>query len=477
MKFLKKRSNLFITIILLVAIVGGAWYFMRPSAADETVTPELQTTKVRTGDLVITANGAGTIIPRLQADLGFRTSGILQAVNVEVGQTVSKGQELASLEDSLQQAQLAQADADFQALFSAASIAAAKVNLANAEITLQNSIEKLQYLIGPEVYYWETELAKANQALTELQGNSQSTEQQIADVQKAVDRATTNLLAAQQRYKVEYVPGTFTYTYIDEVTGEEVTSAIPPSEVDIELARANVDAANAAVQDARSGLEILQAGPDAITSPVTAVQGSQTAKIEQARLALENARLTVENTHLVAPFDGVVISLDAVIGQTVNTAPLLTLATTRDLQARFYLDETDLDKAMTGNKVVISFDAFPDTTIDGEVTSVEQALQVVDGTPVIVSWASLKNENNLPILSGMTIDVEVVGGESLNTLLVPTQALRELAPGSYAVFVVQPDNSLKLTPVTIGLRDFANVEILSGLVVGDIVSTGTIETK
>jgi len=477
MKLLKKRSNLFIIAILLVAIIGGTWYFTRPTAMDETAAPELQTTKVRTGDLVITASGAGTIIPRLQADLGFRTSGILQSVDVEVGQAVVKGQELARLEDSLQQAQLAQAEADFQALFSEASIATAKVSLANAEISLQNNIEELQYLIGPEVYYWEAELAKANQLLTELQANSQSTEQQIDDAKKAIDRASSNLLAAQQRYQVEYVPGTFTYTYTDEVTGEEVTAVIPPDEIDITLARANVDAANAAVADARSGLDILQAGPQAVTGPVTAVQGSQTAKIEQARLALENARLAVENTNLIAPFDGVVIKLDAVIGQTVNTAPLLTLATTRDLQARFYLDETDLDKAMVGNKVIISFDAFPDTTINGEVVSVEQALQVVDGTPVIVSWASLNNENSLPILSGMTIDVEVVGGESLNTILVPAQALRELAPGSYAVFVVQPDNSLKLTPVTIGLRDFANVEILSGLKAGDIVSTGTIETK
>jgi hypothetical protein len=45
------------------------------------------------------------------------------------------------------------------------------------------------------------------------------------------------------------------------------------------------------------------------------------------------------------------------------------------------------------------------------------------------------------------------------------------------VFVVQPDGQLKLTPVTIGLRDFANVQILSGLQAGDVVSTGTVETK
>ena len=61
----------------------------------------------------------------------------------------------------------------------------------------------------------------------------------------------------------------------------------------------------------------------------------------------------------------------------------------------------------------------------------------------------------------MSAEVEIIAGEAKNALLVPAQALRELAAGSYAVFVVQPDGQLKLTPVTIGLRDFANVQILS----------------
>ena len=77
----------------------------------------------------------------------------------------------------------------------------------------------------------------------------------------------------------------------------------------------------------------------------------------------------------------------------------------------------------------------------------------------------------------MTADVEIISGEAKNALIIPIQALRELAPESFTVFVVQPDGSLKLTPVTIGLRDFANAEVLTGLKAGDIVSTGTVETK
>jgi HlyD family secretion protein len=155
----------------------------------------------------------------------------------------------------------------------------------------------------------------------------------------------------------------------------------------------------------------------------------------------------------------------------------MTISTSQQLLVRFYLDETDLNKAAIGNRVTFTFDAYPDQPMDGEIINVEPALQTVDGTPVVVVWAALPVETEAVILSGMTVDVEVIAGEAKNALIVPIQALRELTPGSYAVFVVQADGSLQMTPVTVGLRDFANAEILSGLKVGDVVSTGTVETK
>jgi hypothetical protein len=45
------------------------------------------------------------------------------------------------------------------------------------------------------------------------------------------------------------------------------------------------------------------------------------------------------------------------------------------------------------------------------------------------------------------------------------------------VFVVQPDQSLRMVVVTVGLQDFANAEILTGLKQGDVISTGAVETK
>jgi multidrug efflux pump subunit AcrA (membrane-fusion protein) len=74
------------------------------------------------------------------------------------------------------------------------------------------------------------------------------------------------------------------------------------------------------------------------------------------------------------------------------------------------------------------------------------------------------------VLAGML--VEVVAGEAENAVLVPIQALRELAPESYAVFIVLPNGELEMRVVQVGLRDFVNAEILSGLESGEMISLG-----
>ena len=52
-----------------------------------------------------------------------------------------------------------------------------------------------------------------------------------------------------------------------------------------------------------------------------------------------------------------------------------------------------------------------------------------------------------------------------------------LGPGEYAVFVVGSDGSLEMRAVEVGLMDYANAEIISGLELGEEVSTGIVETN
>jgi HlyD family secretion protein len=478
MKFFRKRSNLIFTGILLTAVIGGIWYFARSSTADVTAAPELQTAKVRKGDLVITANGAGTIVPAAQVDLGFRTNGVVVEVNAALGQPVSEGDVLARVDDASEQNAFAQAEANLNALFAPAGVAEYQIAVAKAQNNFDDAATSLQYYISPDVYYWETKVVESRQALDALKADANATEAAMADGQKALERAESNLKAAQTRYVNEYVPATFTYTWVDQETRTTMTEIVPPNETDIILARATLEQTKLALEDARTALEIVQNGDrTALKESFTAADGTALAKLNGTYLAYENARIALENTRLVAPFDGSVVDLNIVKGQTVGTSPVMTIMTTDQLLVRFYLDETDIDKASAGMQVIFTLDAYPDATVTGEIILVEPALQTVDGTPAVVVWASLPEDAPVSILSGMTVDAEVIAAESRDAMIVPVQALRELSPGSYAVFILQADGSLKMTPVEVGLRDFANAEILSGLNVGDVVSTGTVETK
>ena len=75
----------------------------------------------------------------------------------------------------------------------------------------------------------------------------------------------------------------------------------------------------------------------------------------------------------------------------------------------------------------------------------------------------------------MTAAVDVIGGRAENVVLVPVEALREISPGQYAVFVMENGAPVMRT-VEVGLQDQISAEIKSGLNAGDVVTTGIVET-
>lgn len=124
MKFFKNRNNLIAAGVVVLFILGGVWYSLQRSATDVSAeTPEIQTAKVRTGDLIVTASGAGTVLPAAEVELAFRSSGVVTELNVAVGDKVSNQQVMARLEENIQ------AEADFMALFSPLGIAQAEAQL------------------------------------------------------------------------------------------------------------------------------------------------------------------------------------------------------------------------------------------------------------------------------------------------------------------------------------------------------------
>jgi multidrug efflux pump subunit AcrA (membrane-fusion protein) len=169
--------------------------------------------------------------------------------------------------------------------------------------------------------------------------------------------------------------------------------------------------------------------------------------------------------------------VDAQKGQTVGTSPIVTLSNLDEPTVVIYLDETDLDSIAVGNEVEVIFDALPDDTFAGSVVRVEPELVTVENVPTVQAEAVLEGTGLQNLPAGLNASVDVIGGKAENVLLIPVAALRDLGSGLFAVFVVGADGELEMRPVEVGLMDFANAEIISGLQQGDQVSTGIVETN
>jgi HlyD family secretion protein len=413
--------------LFVIGAGGYLHYSQTAQAAQVPAAPALQTAKVRTGDIRITATGAGTLTPAAELDLGFRTSGTLTELNATVGDIVKANDVIARLDDT-----------------------AARLQVAQAELNVQGAQAKLDDLTAG--------------ATTTIDPN------RLTAVSISVKQATDALADAQANYDAVFDQGR-DWELNDPKLADKLLAAR--------------DAATKALSKAQDALTVARAQysltASGLTTDLSADQSTVAQaqlSLEQAKLSLEAARLTLSNTVLVAPLDGTVTAIKADVGEAVGTSPIVTLSDLDQSLLRLVVEENDASKIAIDRPISAVFDAAPEVTFSGTIVRVDPLLVTVDGSPAVQAWATLDvAQRAATLISGMSAEVEIIAGEAKNALLVPAQALRELSAGSYAVFVVQPDGQLKLTPVTIGLRDFANVQILNGLKAGDIVSTGTVETK
>jgi HlyD family secretion protein len=246
---MKKRTIIsgkirwFLVGFVILAIAGGAaFYYTNSTQAGVPTETPLQTATAFRGSIVLYANGTGSLVPANKASFGFGTSGQITELNVKIGDTVEAGQVIGKMDDTDAKAEYEQAKRNLADLTTPAAIAEAKQAVAEAEVGIYNAKADLEYLISSDVFYWEGQVASAEEALKTAQtdaGTNPTAEQQkrIADANKALSRGQNNLQAAQLKYINEYVPKTFTYTVTDteDIDGDKNTNetyeevAAPPA--------------------------------------------------------------------------------------------------------------------------------------------------------------------------------------------------------------------------------------------------------
>jgi HlyD family secretion protein len=532
----RKKSFWIAVVIIILSAAGGGYYYHNNvgAAAQEPEENPVQTTTVRSGEIIISASGAGTVIPAAEVNLAFQSGGLLAEVLVQVGDTVQAGDVLARVDDT--QARKALMSAELQVVQAEEKLAdqldtvpeqqdlaLAEANLALAQFQLD---EVLNWAPSDEDVTQAQASLEADQAGYEAAQNK-SAYDQTASSRISLEQAQQGLEDAQAAYDQAWDSARDWELYMIEPTGTELNPGPSPSkqlenerdstasnlvraQQNLELAQSNYNLAWAGVDDtaelnawnqvlsAQATLDAVQAGPDEQENQSAEIQVLQAqialadaqsaleASSKEAQLALEQAELDLkaaqeelESTALVAPMDGVVMAVAAQAGESVGTASLITVADIEQPSIEVFMDETDLNSAGVGYEVEVVFDALSDDTFGGYVVQVDPALVTVSGVPMVraivqLDPSSYAKPQILPIGANATVDV--IGGRAENALLVPVEALNEITPGEYAVFRIVEGETV-FTPVEVGLKDYTYAEILSGLELGDEVTTGIVDTK
>lgn len=159
---------------------------------------------------------------------------------------------------------------------------------------------------------------------------------------------------------------------------------------------------------------------------------SAEARLEQAKAQLESARVDLEHTVITSPIDGIVISRNVNVGQTVAAsfqAPVL-FQIAEDL-TRMYLtchvDEADIGKVKPGQRVVFTVDAFPEEKFEGKVIQVRYNPQTIQNVVTYDTIVEVRNDD-LKLRPGMTATASIIVLEKKNVLRVPNSSLRFMPP-------------------------------------------------
>ncbi|HLR90783.1 MAG TPA: efflux RND transporter periplasmic adaptor subunit [Balneolaceae bacterium] len=281
-----------------------------------------------------------------------------------------------------------------------------------------------------------------------------------------------------------------------EVRKDEVLARIDPSTFE-----AAVSSAAAELESAEAGLELARMQHQRVAelrerqfiSPSEVDQANATlrqaeAQVRVRRHDLERAQRELDRTIIKAPTDGMVITREVDIGQTVAAslnAPILfeLAANLSKMWIHANVAEADIGRVGEGQRVQFRVDAYPERQFEGEVIQVRNAPIIADNVVHYETIIGVDNSERL-LKPGMTSEVSVITDQRDDVIRIRNTALRARLPdhlrppepteaeGMDGLVYVVTESGLEARRVQTGLSDGVHTEILRGLEPGETVAVG-----
>ncbi len=281
-------------------------------------------------------------------------------------------------------------------------------------------------------------------------------------------------------------------------------SKVEQADANYKLAQAQTQEARVALADAKNNLKRIKNLSKGLVASERELEIAETtfnaasatldasrAREAQAQALLNAAQVDLDHTSIYSPVEGIVISRNCDVGQTViaafQTPDLFLIA--QDLtkmQVEASVDEADIGKVQLGQKVLFTVDAFPDRVFQGTVAQIRFAPKEEQNVVTYATVVAVSNPD-LGLRPGMTATVSVITSEKKSALRIPTAALRFKAdpedkdllryetaeqqkPGNadtpsdlqQRVWVDSPGGGAKPVLIKTGISDGRHTEILNG---------------
>ncbi|HUO50573.1 MAG TPA: efflux RND transporter periplasmic adaptor subunit [Candidatus Paceibacterota bacterium] len=235
-----------------------------------------------------------------------------------------------------------------------------------------------------------------------------------------------------------------------------------------------IDNAKQTIQNDQNTVALDKVGNPDGSNPIT-LQVSQN-NLEKEAADIESQKTDLAKYTITAPFAGTVSVVNAKVGANAPSAAA-TIITDSQI-AQLSLNEVDAAKVQLGDKVTLTFDAIDGLSLTGTVSEIDPVGTVSQG---VVSY-DLKvsfDTQDPRVKPGMTVNADIQTAVAQNTLVVPSSAVKTTGGQSYVLAFdpTIPQSEIATAgsagivssvapiqiPVTVGITDNSNVQILSGL--------------
>ena len=408
-KSYKKRFHWTIPI-LIISIISGAGIYLASGRKD--VRPDIDieylTVPVQTQSLKVSIEASGSVKPISSVNISPKTTSRLAALYVEQGDKVKAGQLLARMDSANLKAELAQAQAE----------------LAQAEA---------EY----------TEILNGNRREAIARAKSQ-----VVSAEAQADLSAKKL----EKYRFLTREGAISQLTLDEYLSEDKT-------------------ARARLTEAREQLRELENG--ARLEDINQFK----AKVAAAQAKVRVVETKLEDTNIRAPFSGIISQRYATVGSIVTpnvsasstssatSTSILSIAS--ELEVNVNVSEANIAQIEPNQLVEIVVDAYPHRIFQGRVKQIAPEAVVennVTSFEVKVELTTGQGE----LLSGMNVDAVFMAEPITDELMVPTVAITN-RDNQMGVLVADERGKARFQPVTIGVTQDGQTQILEGLKSGERV--------